>query len=252
MYFESLAIPSHSLDFDDEFLERAQEDIILIDLICATNSTIVTSTLEETTQATYRLHSNKAQNITGMTSEHINFAKHHETWNYCFANRSFQEVMKQGIVIPILKKADQKRPTNYTGITVTPFLTSLLQSALIITECIIEVQSNKHMSLATIDTQRVFDIVNLEVLLRNPLFDGITGTDWLLSARTYLLCDVFLCQMDRTPFQAFQSWSRCETWMDPVDRYVYLLLQLDDQHTGAKIGNINIPHTTYADDVALL
>lgn len=98
-----------------------------------------------------------------------------------FSIRAVPDFLKHGIVTPIYNKGNQKLPTNYRGITVTPILLTLIEhtinkrqqpivertpskrrsdftqgtfslhSAMILSECILESKSNKkHMFLATL------------------------------------------------------------------------------------------------------
>ena len=137
--------------------------------------------------------------------------------------------------------------------------TSSLQSALVISEYtgILEAKSiKKQMFRATLDAQKAFDVVNHEVLLRNIFFDGITGPDKHLLESMYsemsscvkwkgLHSRVFNLQQGVRQ-GGILSTGHYKRYNNP------LLLQLEDQHTGVQIGNINIPHTTCAHDVALL
>ena len=66
---------------------------------------------------------------------------------------------------------------------------SSLNEAFILTECILESKNNKdELLLTTIDTQKAFDVVDHNSLLRRLYLDGINGDDWLLIRDLYSDC----------------------------------------------------------------
>lgn len=98
---------------------------------------------------------------------------------------------KRGLITPICKKGDNQNPSNYKGITVTSVLLKIIEhilnvrpndiliptqsklqsgftaksssinSALIISECIIEAnESKKPLVLTTLDAQKAFDVID--------------------------------------------------------------------------------------------
>ena len=120
-------------------------------------------------------------------------------------------VLKEGILTPIFKKGDPSNTGNYRGITVTPVLLKILEhilnarhsqilmntqsrlqkgftpgcsslnAAFILSECILKSAMNKQdLFLTTLDTQKAFDVVDQNSLLRKLYLDGIRGNDWLL------------------------------------------------------------------------
>ena len=128
-------------------------------------------------------------------------------------------VLKEGPLTPIYKKGDPTDPGNYRGITVTPVLLKVLEhvvnsrhneilettqsrlqkgftsgcsslnAAPILTECINEPRNNKEELLfTTLDTQKAFDVVDHDSLLRRLYLDGIKGDDWLLIRDLYSDC----------------------------------------------------------------
>ena len=194
-------------------------------------------------------------------------------------------VLKEGILTPIYKKGDPTNPGNYRGITVTPVLLKVLEHvlsrrhnkileetqsklqkgftegcsslnvAVILTECILESKNNKQdLLLTTLDTQKAFDVVDHNSLLRRLYLDGVHGDDWLLIRDMYtdctsrvkwagLLSDTIDIQ------QGVRQGGVLST--SHYKRYNYpLLLHLEDQYTEVQIGSINIPHVTVADDLA--
>ena len=61
-----------------------------------------------------------------------------------------------------------------------------MNAVLILSECISESKSQKKpISIAALDVQKAFDVVNHHVLLHELYNDGITGDDWLLLQDLY-------------------------------------------------------------------
>ena len=196
-------------------------------------------------------------------------------------------VLKKGIITPVFKKGDPSIPGNYRGITVTPVLlkllehvlnnrhkkilrpsqsllqtgftegTSCINSALIISECQLESKATKTpLFFITLDTRKAFDVVNHQILLRNLFFDGIENCEWLLIKNMYedATSIVKWEGIQYKPIEIKQgvrqggvmSTEHYKRYNNP------LLIELEEKFTGVKIGNIKIPHTTCADDLALL
>ena len=112
-HFETLATPSSSTNYDEQYLEQASEDNTLINLICESPSPIVPASKEEILAAITKLHNNKAADVMVMTSEHTKLANHPSTKiiNLCLSKRAVSEFLKQDILTSIYKKGDQKLPT---------------------------------------------------------------------------------------------------------------------------------------------
>ena len=207
--------------------------------------------------------------------------------NQIFSMKHIPESLKIGTISPIFKKGDNKEPDNYRGIAVTPILlkviehvlnqrhkhilystqsrlqsgfikgTSSIRSALIISECKMEAKLKKEkLYFVTLDTRKAFDVVNHDLLLRNFFLDKIPLAEWMLPKDSYTnmsACVKWQNLMSR-PFSIKQgvrqggvlSTEHYEGYNNP------LLIKLETNFKGAKIGNICIPHTTCADDVALL
>ena len=201
--------------------------------------------------------------------------------------KAVSTVLKEGLLTPIYKKGDPTDPGNYRGITVTPVLLKVLEhvvntrhneileatqsrlqkgftsgcsslnAALILTECINESRNNKEELLfTTLDTQKAFDVVDQNSLLRRLYLDGIEGDDWLLIKDLYSDCSsrVKWAGLLSDPINLRQgvrqggvlSTSHYKRYNNP------LLLQLEEKYTDVKIGSINVPHVTVADDLAVL
>ncbi len=114
----------------------------------------------------------------------------------------------------------------------------------------------KKLKLITLDTKKAFDVVNHDILLRNLYFDGICPAEWQLLKDLY--CGMNSCVKWQgqisTPFDVRQgvrqggvlSTEHYKRYNNP------LLLNIEDNFQGARIGGIRIPHTTCADDIALM
>ena len=191
------------------------------------------------------------------------------------------------VLTPIFKKGDPSNPGNYRGITVTPVLLKILEhilnarhsqilmntqsrlqkgftpgcsslnAAFILSECILESAMNKQdLFLTTLDTQKAFDVVDQNSLLRKLYLDGIRGNDWLLLKELYSDCSSRIKWAGELsdPINIKQgvrqggvlSTGHYKRYNNP------LLLQLEEGYSGIKIGSISIPHVTVADDLAIL
>ena len=134
---------------------------------------------------------------------------------------------------------------------------SSLNAALILSECILEAGNNKRdLFVTTLDTQKAFDVVDQNSLLRKLYLDGIHGDDWLLLRDLYSDCSSRIKWAGELshPINIMQgvrqggvlSTSHYKPYNNP------LLLQLEDRYSGTRIGSISIPHVTVADDLALI
>ena len=99
-------------------------------------------------------------------------------------------------------------------------------------------------------------MVDHNSLLKRLYLDGIEGDDWLLSHDLYSDCPsrVRWAGLLSDPINLRQgvrqggvlSTSHSKIYNNP------LLLQLEERYTEVKIGSINVPHVTVADDLAVL
>ena len=106
------------------------------------------------------------------------------------------------------------------------------------------------------ETQKAFDVVDQNSLLRRLYLDGIERDDWLLLRDLYSDCSsrVKWAGLLSDPINLRQgvrqggvlSTSHYKRYNNP------LLLQLEERYTEVKIGSINGPHVTVADDLAVL
>ena len=109
-HFEALVRPASSTDYDDQYLERAHEDNIITNLNCECPSHIEPASIEEVLAAINKIHNNKAPDVMGYTSEHINLAKRpsaeviKEVINFCLSTRAVPDFLKQMILTPMYNK----------------------------------------------------------------------------------------------------------------------------------------------------
>ena len=113
--------------------------------------------------------------------------------------------------------------------------------------------NNKQDLLTTLDTQKAFDAVDHNCLLRRLYLDGIRVDDWLLIRDMYSNCTSKVkwagLLSDTTDIQqgirqgGVLSTSHYKRYNNP------LLLQLEDHCT--EVGSISIPHVTVVDDLAV-
>ena len=244
-------------------------------------------------KALSKLKNNKAADTMGLCSEHLKLGGAAVVefitsfLNCLIRSKTVTAVLKEGILTPVYKKGDPSNPGNYRGITVTPVLLKVLEhvlnrrhnkileetqsrlqkgftqgcsslnAAVILTECILESKNTKQdLLLTTLDTQKAFDVVDHNSLLRKLYLDGITGDDWLLLRDMYsdcssrvkwagLLSDTIDIQQGVRQGGVL-SPSHYKRYNNP------LLLQLENHYSEVRIGSISIPHVTVADDLAVL
>ena len=293
-HFQQLATPLENPRFDQSYKQLVDADIEAIENLCKEEcSPMEPVTESEVATALKRLNNNKAVNIMGLTSEHFKIAGQEIIeflvclLNYIIASKSISIVLKEGIMTPIYKKGDPTNPGNYRGITVTPIYLKIIEhiinarhnmifqetqsrlqkgftpgcsslnAALKLSECILEARNNKQdLFVTTLDTQKAFDVVDQNSLLRKLYLDGIHGDDWLLLKDMYSDCTSRIKWAGELshPINIRQgvrqggvlSTGHYKRYNNP------LLIQLEDRYIGTKIGSISIPHVTVADDLALI
>ncbi|MES9884980.1 MAG: reverse transcriptase family protein [Sedimenticola sp.] len=198
------------------------------------------------------------------------------------------ESMKLGTLTPVYKKKGSSlEAKNYRGITVTPALSKLLETvlreviqpaittsqnglqrgftansspmncSLILDEVIREFKDRKEpVYVAFLDAKSAFDVVSHDSLMRKLFHIGVEGSPWTVinsihnNAKTSVKWDGLKSQ----PYVCEQGVR--QGGILSTDLYkVYvngLLDRLNQNHDGAKIGEINCVAPTCADDVALL
>ena len=135
-------------------------------------------------------------------------------------------------------------------------MTSYIQEYLYLTECINESVNNNGQLLITLDAKTAFNVVDYNSLLRRLYLDGIVGDDWLLLRDLYSDCSSRVKWAGLVSDQinlkqgvrqgGVLSTAHYKRYNNPP------LLQLEERYTDVKIGSINIPHVTVADDLAVL
>ena len=216
-YYEDLAIPKDSSEFDSDYKDRLAYDLYLMRSIAThTSDDLPDITADEVRIAVRKLHNNKAADEFGLVSEHVKCAGPHileplaTVLSAIVNTKHIPEQFKSGLLHPIHKKGkDASLFSNYRGITVTSLIGKLfehvilhriedflpkeqsplqfgftrglspLMAALILSETVVE-QTEKGMPLylSFLDTQKAFDVVS-HVSMKCKLFhQGINKHIW--------------------------------------------------------------------------
>ena len=128
---------------------------------------------------------------------------------------------------------------------------------MILTECIQESKNTgQNLILTTLDAQKAFDVDDHNSLLRRLYIDCVQGDDWLLIKDLYTDCTskIKWAGLLSDPINIQQgvrqggvlSTSHYKRYNNP------LLHQPEDRYSDVKIGSINLPHITVADDLAVM
>ena len=193
-----------------------------------------------------------------------------------------------GVLTPILKKSkDKKDPANYRGITVTSIIGKLLEkawllranpiiegnqsrlqrgftakcssinAALLITESIAEAKdTRKPLYITFLDASKAFDVVDHSILMNELHRMGIEGDLWLILKQLYNNPKTSLKWKDACSdqFIVHQGVRQGGASSAPIYKAYTnpLLHQLEAHHQTHKIGTINIPAPTCADDMAII
>ena len=218
-YFEDLAIPKYQ-NYDNILLELC--DIRRKEAETGYQPEVDTETCiseAEVGTAIDQLNSGKALDEYGLSSEHFKVAKPvivpivTKLFNSILADKNVPASFKTGIITPVLKKGnDPKCIENYRGITVSATFGKLFEytirnkmkydqsnlqfgftkvlspnmAALLVTEEKAEAFQNKdQLCLATLDTQKAFDVVRHTILLDQLLDQGIKKAIWIIIKNLY-------------------------------------------------------------------
>ena len=137
-HFERLATPSNNPDFDPTYKEQVEFDALLIELIAQQQTCAFKPVTPEDIKNIVRSFKlSKAQDIFGLSSEHLKFAPDSlysvlSSLMECILYTGYvPPQLKQGILTPVLKKKkDAAQPTNYRGITILSILGKILERVL--------------------------------------------------------------------------------------------------------------------------
>ncbi len=207
--------------------------------------------------------------------------------NYIFDTTSIPECILKGILTPIAKKGkDKTSPDNYRGITVTPILCKVLEkawlkranpvlvrsqnsmqtgftqgkspsnAALLVTEAITEAaEQKKPIYVTLLDVSKAFDVVDHGILFDELYETGVEGDLWLTFKQFYCkpTTSVKWGSLMSESFNIEQGVRQGGVSSAPIYKVFNnrLLNQLTEYHN-YRIGSINIPSPTCADDTAIL
>ena len=293
-YIADLFSPLESPQFNDEHAERVTQDVSLIAKLCKERSHEVSPiSRAEVADAIDSMRSGKACDANGLAAEHLKFGGPRCLDLLTTLLQSYQEHLHipactKGSTLGMLGKKGKNLMllTNYRGISITDLLGKLLDTvqekrrlargttqsplqfgftkglsptmaALILSEAITDAKENhKDLFIATLDTQKAFDVVHHPTLLRRLFLDGIEPCDWLLTMEAYSgmttrvkwrgqVSDP-ICIQQGVRQGAVQSPSLYKQFIDP------LLSQLEMSGAGLTMGEIYLGAPTVADDVLLL
>jgi hypothetical protein len=143
-HFEQPAERSISEKYDKDYIHLAEAEYQTIFQLCKERVIHVPVTKQEVKKAINSLNRNKAADFYGITAEHIVYegdnlvAYIQEVLNETFQLHHIPDILKIGILFPVFKnKGDCKNAKTYTGITVTPTLSKIIEKILKIREKIL-------------------------------------------------------------------------------------------------------------------
>ena len=223
-HFERLATPSDNPDYDAGYKAQVEFDTLLIEMITQQQTCCIKPVSpKEISNIINSFKTNKAQDIFGLSSEHLKYAPdclYHilsSLMNCILRSGYVPQQLKQGILTPVLKKKkDATRPTNYRGIIVLSILGKVLErvlqnrtkvqiesqqskmqrgftsnssavnAALIVSESQNEAKDlGEPLKLVTLDACKAFDVVWQDSLLRKIYNVGIQGSLWVCLKNLY-------------------------------------------------------------------
>ena len=223
VYFEDLALPKNNNSFDKDFYQLNKIQHACIREICEQSDDVITPFSAKEVQDSVRsLNANKAPDEFGLVSEHLKYGLKPllpllvNIYNEIIASGIIPANFKSGIIHPIHKKG--KDPTsmdNYRGITVTSVFGKLFEillrtrmtdlnhnqsdlqygftkgltptmASLILSEAEADAKMRKQpLYIATLDTQKAFDVVDHTILLNKLYEEGINQKIWLIVRELY-------------------------------------------------------------------
>ena len=293
-YYETLAVPDQNPTYNDNFLEQSQLRCSLIDQLADLNPDPVEPfSYIEVEKAVKSLNSNKAADEYGITAEHVKFAGEPlwtlltNIFNAILETGKIPETFKTGYITPVHKKGkDPQQVNNYRGITVASLLGKIFEymllqrlpdlnkdqselqfgftkntspniAALIMSEAILDAKrNNSHLHIATLDSQKAFDVVSHSILLDKLYHTGANLQIWKLVKGMYEgLSSKVKWQGDYSNSfpvsQGVKQGGILSTHLYKL--YINdLLLTLEDNNLGKYIGTHYSGCPTCADDLSLM
>jgi hypothetical protein len=203
-YFEELATPKDAPNFNNQHLKDRERRFKLIKEISKSEEKKkIIVTIKEVKKAIQKLNSGKAADEYGITAEHVKFAGseiytlYQDVFNQIFQEGKVAQSFKTEVITPILKKGkDQMLTENYKGITITSvhgkvfeYILHVLErttiakdgqsnmqfgfteglspnmAALILSEVCSNISAKDILFIATLDSQKAFDVVNHQILM---------------------------------------------------------------------------------------
>ncbi|MES9882130.1 MAG: reverse transcriptase family protein [Sedimenticola sp.] len=289
-YYEDLSVPKDT-GFDNDYLNLTNIRHNIISQICDkqpySSDPISVSEVEN---AIGKLNTGKSADEYNLTAEHLKHSKTVivpyivKTFNSILSERQVPDLFKTGILTPVLKKSkDATKMDNYRGITVTAVLGKLFEyvilerititqsnlqfgftkglspsmASLIVSEAKIEAERNCNtIYLATLDSQKAFDVVDHRILLDKLYQQNVHPDLWLIVKDLYegLTSKVKWVQELSASFDVGQgvrqggvlSTHFYKTYIND------LLTELEQNRLGLHIGSVYVGCPCCADDVALL
>ncbi|MES9884421.1 MAG: reverse transcriptase family protein, partial [Sedimenticola sp.] len=294
-FYEDLAVPKSDSNFDEYFsnLNKLQLDIINQLNIAQDDNDIKPITESEVIKAVGNLNNGKSADEFGISSEHLKTGKDvlvpsiTVIFNEILTTGNVPEVFKSGIITPVHKKGkDPKRMDNYRGITVTSIIGKLFEyvllgrmseissnqselqfgftsglspnmASLLMSEAVVDSKlEGRPLYVATLDSQKAFDVVSHEILLSKLHETGIHRQAWTViqSMYTGLTSRVKWANDVSESFgisQGVRQGGVLSTHLYKV--YINeLLLDLESYSIGKYVGSTYIGCPTCADDVLLI
>ena len=293
-FYEDLAVPKHHETFDNEYLEVCSARCKLIDRLSIYKQEVVEPfTPDEIREAISGLNTNKAADEYGISAEHIKFAQEALAipltclFNQILEDGEIPEIFKTGYITPVHKKGkNEKLVENYRGITVASIFGKIFEkllltrlqnmnsnqsglqfgftkhyspsmAALLVSEATIEAKStNSPLFLATLDSQKAFDVVNHEILLDKLYHANVNLGVWRLVKGMYegLTARVKWKGDFSEHFQIHQGVRQGGILSTHLYKlYINdLLADLENRQLGLHIGTTYTGCPTCADDLSLM
>lgn len=295
LYYEDLAVPKDHPNFEHDMLTLNDLQYeALIDINNNNNNEPNKPFTEHEIQQSIRvLNSGKSPDESHISAEHFKYAGASiipcitKIFNKILATGQIPNVFKSGLINPIHKKGkDSSYMDNYRGITVSSIFGKLFEAALLnrisdananqselqygftkglsptmasllVSEAIVDAKRDgRPLFIATLDTQKAFDVVHHRILLNKLYSQGITGALWSTVNSMY------------TGLSAKVKWQGDISSSFPIKQgvrqggllstslyklYINSLLTDLEQHSlGKRIGTTYVGCPTVADDVLLM